>query len=227
MNRGIDMFNIAEKFISINGEGKSCGQLAVFIRFSGCNLDCSYCDTDWARDAEAYTQQMSAEEIYDYIKHTEISNVTLTGGEPLLQEDMRELLDILSEDNSLNIEIETNGSISLEKFTDMDRQRICFTMDYKLPYSAMEDHMEVDNFKYLTKNDVVKFVVSGEKDLIRGKEIIDKYDLTDMTNVYFSSAFGSIDLEEIVNFMKENKMNGTNLQVQLHKVIWSPDERGV
>lgn len=219
------MFNIAEKFISINGEGKSCGQLAVFIRFAGCNLDCSYCDTDWARDPKSYTEQMNANKIYDYIKHTKISNVTLTGGEPLLQGNIEELLDILSDDSDLNIEIETNGSVALDRFLNADN--ICFTMDYKLPYSGMEDKMLVNNLEYLTRKDVVKFVVSDKNDLIRANEIINKYNLIDKTNVYFSPVFGNIDPEDIVSYMKDNKLNGVNLQVQLHKIIWEPDERGV
>ncbi|WP_066503855.1 putative 7-carboxy-7-deazaguanine synthase QueE [Abyssisolibacter fermentans] len=221
------MLNIAEKFISINGEGKLCGQLAVFIRFAGCNLDCSYCDTDWARDKNSYTNQMSVDEIYDYIKSTKVKNVTLTGGEPLLQEGIKELLKVLSDDEEIHVEIETNGSVSLAEFLDLNRKQICYTLDYKLPYSGMEEFMNMNNFDYITKNDVVKFVVSGKKDLDRALEIVNKYDLVNLTNVYFSSVFGSIDAQEIVDFMKDNKLNGVNLQLQLHKIIWSPEKRGV
>ena len=90
------MYNVVEKFVSINGESKFAGQLAVFIRFRGCNLNCVYCDTKWANTADAPAEQMTKEEIYDYIKSTGVRNVTLTGGEPLLQKGIQELLEYFS-----------------------------------------------------------------------------------------------------------------------------------
>ena len=106
-------FKVVEKFVSVNGEGPSSGQLAVFIRFAGCNLNCSYCDTTWANEKNVPYELMSADDIYKYIKSTEVRNITLTGGEPLLQEGILELLELLSKDKELNIEIETNGSVPL------------------------------------------------------------------------------------------------------------------
>ena len=81
--------DVVEKFVSINGEGTKAGQLAVFIRFKGCNLACEYCDTQWANQADAPAQQMTAEEIVDYVISTGVKNVTLTGGEPLLSTSTR------------------------------------------------------------------------------------------------------------------------------------------
>ncbi len=87
--------------------------------------------------------------------------------------------------------------------------------------------MELDNFKYLTKKDTVKFVSGGLDDLVKAKYIIDKFNLIGKTNVYVSPVFGGISLDSIVEFMKKNNMNGVTLQVQLHKVIWDANKRGV
>jgi 7-carboxy-7-deazaguanine synthase len=219
-------FKVVEKFVSINGEGQLCGQLAVFIRFAGCNLNCNYCDTTWANKKNVSYELMSTEDIYKYIKTTKVKNVTLTGGEPLLQEEILELLELLSKDEQLHVEIETNGSISLDKFYNL-KNPPSFTMDYKLPSSNMENKMLLDNFKYLKKKDTVKFVSGSIEDLQKAKEITSKYELLDKTNVYISPVFGKIAMDKIVEFMIANKMNGVNLQIQLHKVIWNPNQRGV
>ena len=219
-------FKVVEKFISVNGEGPLSGQLVVFIRFAGCNLNCSYCDTTWANKKDVNYDLMSSDDIYKYIKSTDIRNITLTGGEPLLQEGIIELLEILSIDTSLHVEIETNGSVLVNKFLSMDNPP-SFTLDYKLPSSNMESNMNLDNYNYLSYKDTVKFVAGSITDLQKSKFIIDKYGLSTKTNVYISPVFGQISLETIVEFMKDNKMNGVNLQMQLHKIIWDPNKRGV
>ena len=220
------VLQVVEKFVSINGEGRRCGQLATFIRFAGCNLNCGYCDTAWANDRKVAFDPMTAEEVYAYIKDTQVTNVTLTGGEPLLQQDMRELLDLLSQDPELYVEIETNGSVLLSKFSDLGNPP-SFTMDYKLPSSGMERMMALENFDLLTEKDTVKFVSGSMADLEKARELINKYKLTEKTSIFISPVFGEIELESIVDFMKDNQMNGVNMQVQLHKIIWDPNERGV
>lgn len=219
-------FKVVEKFVSINGEGTLAGQLAIFIRFAGCNLNCSYCDTTWANELDVSYELMTSNEIYKYIKSTGVRNITLTGGEPLLQEGIIELLKVLSNDKELHVEIETNGSISLNKFLDIENPP-SFTMDYKLSSSNMEDKMLVDNFNYLSTKDTVKFVSGSMEDLQKAKYIIDTYNLVDKTNIFISPVFGKINMDKIVEFMKFNNLNGVNLQVQLHKIIWNPNDRGV
>ena len=220
------MLKVVEKFISINGEGRRAGQLAIFIRFAGCNLDCSYCDTSWANKDDVHFEPMSADDIYSYIKSTGVQNITLTGGEPLMQEGISELLQLLSKDKSLHVEIETNGSIPLEKFCGIANPP-SFTMDYKLPSSNMECKMDMGNFDVLTGKDTVKFVCGSQDDLQKAYDIIKKYALSEKMAVYISPVFGNIESEDIVDFMKEHNMNGVNLQLQLHKIIWSPDKKGV
>lgn len=219
-------YKVVEKFVSINGEGVLAGQLAVFIRFKGCNLNCSYCDTAWANQQDAVCTEMTEQEIYDYIKETGVKNVTLTGGEPLLNHEIIELLGVLTEDKDLNIEIETNGSIDLSAFAKVS-DFLSFTMDYKLPGSLMESKMLVKNFDILTKKDTVKFVAGSLEDLNCAKEIIKKYQLIDKCHVYLSTIYGKIDIKNVVEYMIKNKMNGVTLQLQMHKIIWEPNKRGV
>ena len=218
-------YKVVEMFTSINGEGTRAGQLAVFVRFQGCNLNCSFCDTKWANEKDAAFQWMTEDDIVNAILETGVKNVTLTGGEPLMQKDIPVLLARLGQ-TDLYIEIETNGSMPLATYADKS-WRPAMTMDYKLPGSGMESHMCLDNFSYLEAKDTVKFVCGSEKDLEKAQEIIERYDLTTKCHVYLSPVFGSIKPERIVEFMKEKKLNYVNLQLQLHKFIWSPDERGV
>lgn len=219
------VFSVAETFVSINGEGIKAGELAVFLRFCKCNLSCSFCDTRWANSNDTPTQQMTTKQLTDYVKSTGVKNVTLTGGEPLLQENIAELITELSK-LGLEIEIETNGSVSLADFTSLPiRPR--FTMDYKLPGSGMEEFMCLENFSYLTSNDTVKFVVGDLHDLERAADIIRTFDLTSLCHIYLSPVFGKIQPDTIVNFMKEHTLNQVRLQLQLHKYIWDPNKRGV
>lgn len=107
-------FPIAERFVSINGEGAHAGKLAAFIRFPGCNLDCSYCDTQWARDPELTVEFVSVEELCDWVESEGVTCVTITGGEPTLQSDLYRLLHALARLETVEVvEIETNGSTTL------------------------------------------------------------------------------------------------------------------
>ena len=215
---------VAEKFVSINGEGRRAGEPAVFIRFKGCNLNCSYCDTQWVNEAACPYMEMSPAEICTYAARTGIKNVTLTGGEPLLQEHMKELLRLLA-DAGLRAEIETNGAVPLQPFCSGAHP--VFTMDCKLPGSGCEDAMICKNFACLGPDDTVKFVVSSRADLMRAEEIVRTYSLTKRCHVYVSPVFGAVDLQEIVAYMLERKLNDWRLQIQIHKVIWDPAARGV
>lgn len=215
---------VVEKFISINGEGTRAGELAVFIRFQGCNLHCSYCDTWWANEKDCPYDDLSEDVLVGYAVGTGIHNVTLTGGEPLLQPGIGSLIGKLLQ-KGLRVEIETNGAVDLAPFCTAARP--VFTMDYKLPSSGCEKGMLTQNFALLQAEDTVKFVAGSWEDLQRAKELIDMYELTKCCHVYFSPVFGSIEPVQIVEFMQENKMNEVRLQIQMHKVIWDPQKRGV
>ena len=214
---------VVEKFVSINGEGLRSGELAVFIRFANCNLRCSYCDTKYSFINPIYTEE-SIDEIVEYVKSTGVKNVTLTGGEPLIQNEIKELMIELSNIGN-RIEIETNGSINIAPYLNIPN--ITFTLDYKLKGSGMEKYMDLTNYDLLRKNDVIKFVVSDYDDLEKTKEIIKKYDLINKANCLISPVWGRIEFEEIVNFLKDNKLNDVKMQLQIHKIIWDKDKRGV
>ena len=222
-----DMFRykVAEKFVSINGEGPRAGELSVFLRFCCCNLNCSYCDTRWANTVDVKYELVSTEELVSYVKSTGVKNVTLTGGEPLLQAHIAYLTELLGESGA-EVEIETNGSVPLKNIVSLSH-RPAITADYKLPSSGMEKDMLTENFSYLTLRDAVKFVIGDKCDMLRAEEIINRNGLIDRCRVYFSPVFGKIKPDEIAEFMKERQLNGVRLQLQLHKIIWEPDKRGV
>ena len=217
------MLEVVERFVSINGEGAHAGELAAFIRFKGCNLCCSYCDTSWANEPDAKASPTSVEELVRWVKAVNVRNVTLTGGEPLLQKDIEPLVAALKD---CRVEIETNGSVPFSRLAEIEHRPV-FTMDYKLPGSGMESHMNTANFALLNSHDSVKFVVGSEEDLNRAAEIIDRFKLIDRCHVYFSPVFGKIEPARIVEFMTERNLNGVRIQLQLHKFIWVPDKRGV
>ncbi|MBR6288054.1 MAG: putative 7-carboxy-7-deazaguanine synthase QueE [Acholeplasmatales bacterium] len=214
---------VIEKFVSINGEGLKQGELALFIRFANCNLRCSYCDTKYSFENPKYSNE-SVDEIVKYAKTKNVKNITLTGGEPLIQEDIKELMIKLS-NNNFNIEIETNGSVSIKEFLDIPN--VSFTLDYKLPISLMEKKMNFDNYNYINKKDSVKFVCGSLNDMERAYEVITKYNLIEKTNCLFSPVFGLIDLKDMVQFLIDKNLNGVRLCLQIHKIIWDPNERGV
>lgn len=222
------MFNIVEKFLSIDGEGPSSGELATFIRFQGCNLRCSWCDTTYSWDEASTCEVLSAQEIYNYIKENKVNNVTLTGGEPLIQKNIDELLELLNKDDELIVHIETNGAVDIEPFKNkLIKKNISFIVDFKLPSSNMTNKMNLNNFKIVESTDVYKFVIGSNEDLKMAYEVISKYDLTSKCLVYFSPVSGKIDMQEIVEFMKDKKSNKIRLQIQLHKIIWDKNARGV
>lgn len=221
------MYKVVESFISINGEGMKVGELALFIRFAGCNLNCDYCDTRWANAENVAYTWMDQHQIYELVVSSGIRNVTLTGGEPLKQEGIDELINYLAQIEDIQIEIETNGSIDLTIISRESAPNIAFTMDYKLGCSSMEEHMLISNFLCLGKKDVVKFVIGKSNELKTIVRLIQENDLIKRCTVILSPVFGAIDPQELVEFMKEYRLNSVKLQIQLHKIIWNPEKRGV
>ena len=219
------MLPVVEKFVSINGEGAHAGELAAFIRFYGCNLSCSYCDTRWANRPDSTAKLETVQHLSDWVIAKGINNVTLTGGEPLLHDEISDLIAVLSA-KGLRVEIETNGSVALDSFASMPNRPV-FTMDYKLPSSNMEMFMQRDNFALLKPSDTVKFVVGDRNDLDTALRVMREYSLIGKCRVYLSPVFGSITAAEIVDFMKENRLNDVRVQLQMHKYIWDPEKRGV
>ena len=213
---------VAERFVSINGEGACAGKLAAFIRFTGCNLRCGYCDTMWANVPGAAAKGETPEQLAAWVL------------QPLLPQ-LVELLLVEPGpcERGLRVEIETNGAADLGELAAL-RARIgdaapgalSFTVDWKLPSSGMEQRMLPANFRLLDTRDTVKFVC-GQGDLPRALEVARQLDLPGRVPVYLSPCFGDIEPARIVEFMQENQMTWATAQVQLHKVIWPDVERGV
>lgn len=221
-------YNIIEKFVSIDGEGPTAGALSVFIRFEGCNLRCKWCDTEYSFDGSSLVEHLTAKEILEYIIATGVKHVTLTGGEPLWQKDIEEVLDLLAGQSELTVHIETNGAVDITPFkARYEGKNIYFILDYKLHTSGMMHKMLPQNLKAVTAGDVYKLVVGSKEDLNAAYEIISKNNLTACCQVYLSPVKEHIDPAFIVEFMKEKNLNDVKLQLQLHKIIWTKESRGV
>ena len=222
------MLPVIEKFVSIDGEGPMAGALAVFIRFQGCNLRCKWCDTQYSWEKEPQTEYLTADEIFDYIKATGVKHITLTGGEPLLQPKIGNLLELIAKEKEYLVHIETNGSVNIETFKKAyPSEHIRYIVDYKLPDSGMENKMSLENLNYVEAQDVYKFVIASEKDLERAYEIIIHYSLMETCQVYLSPVTTTMPSARLVDFMKEKNLTGLKLQLQLHKIIWDKESRGV
>ena len=185
---------------------------------------------------------MSIEDIIKECDKYNTDNITLTGGEPLIHLDVKHLLRILSE-SGYNVNVETNGSVSIKQYYNEDGthaqgyENVWFTVDYKSPSSGMQDKMLMDNFdvmKYKYQDVVYKFVVGNEKDLDVANDIINTKILTNINRnnlVYISPIFGDIEPKAIVEYMQKHDLFDSKTpircQIQLHKVIYPPEMRGV
>lgn len=216
---------VVEIFQSIDGEANRAGGLTNFIRLSECNLRCSYCDTCYAQK-ESDGEEMTIDEILSKLDF-DIKNVTLTGGEPLLnKENAFSLLKALIE-KGFNVSAETNGSINIKDYIE-SYPEVSYIVDYKSPSSKMENEMIIDNFKNVRDTDCVKFVVSNLEDLEKMEKIYKETNLEERNiPVFVSAVFNEIKLETIVDYLKDRKLNGIRLQIQMHKIIWDPMKKGV
>ena len=231
---------VAERFVSINGEGACAGKLAAFIRFTGCNLRCGYCDTMWANApvAAECAERVSVADLVAWARETRVECITLTGGEPALQPELPRLVRALLAEpgplgRGLRVEIETNGAADLCELASLREEcaslpgSLTFTVDWKLPASGMEDRMLRENFTLLDARDTVKFVCGGEGDLVRMLEVSRELGLPNRVPVYLSPVFGRLDPGRIVDFMQDNNLTWATAQLQLHKIIWPGVEKGV
>lgn len=221
---------VVEIFDSIDGEGIRTGETATFIRLAGCNLRCTYCDTTYALFNEAQPCEyieMSVDEIIKKVNPI-YKRVTLTGGEPLIHNDVDKLLFELSQ-NGVEVNIETNGAVDLAPFQGRYKN-LFFTVDYKLPSSGEEDKMIWENFLNLSPNDVIKFVVGSKDDVMKMKEIMHKLNAhyKKVPHIFAGAVYKSYETEELVNDILSNDcLKDVRVQLQIHKIIWNPEQRGV
>ncbi len=215
---------ISELFYSIQGESTFAGLPCVFIRLTGCNLRCNYCDS-------AYTftetgELLSIDKIIDFADQHPNAMVEITGGEPLLQQGVITLMTKLIA-RQRQVLLETNGSIELDHIP----AEVTRIMDLKCPDSGMCDQMNFNNIKLLGKGDELKFVLSSRRDYDWAKSIIKEYDLApDFKNtspaLLFSAVTGKLLNTDLADWILTDELP-VRLQIQLHKIIWPLIERGV
>jgi Organic radical activating enzymes len=213
-----NMLKINEIYYSIQGESTKAGLPCVFVRLTFCNLRCTYCDTEYAfyegRD-------LSIGDIKEEVRKYNCSLVEISGGEPLFQAESYILMKQLADDG-FEVLLETGGSLPINNID----QRVKIIMDLKTPSSGMLKKNMYENINYLKKDDEVKFVIGSREDYLWSKQIIEKYDLNKKNAILFSVVFGKLLPIELVNWILEDKLN-VRFQLQLHKFIWKPEERGV
>lgn len=213
---------VNEIFTSIEGEGIRAGKVCTFIRLTGCNLRCSWCDTAYSFDEGV---EMSVSEILSEVPD-DARCITITGGEPLLQDgdSMRDLVSGLI-GRGAEVNFETNGSMD---FTGYLEDGVIITADYKLPSSGMTSKMDTETLSKLRGCDVLKLVVASEEDLTAAEDAIDS--LKPVCHVYFSPVFGRMEPARLAEWLKGSRVGSEcdcRMQVQMHKVIWPPEMRGV
>jgi 7-carboxy-7-deazaguanine synthase len=209
---------VCETFTSLMGESTRAGSPAFFIRLSGCNLRCRYCDTTYA-DEEG--REMSVAQLLEAALAQPARLALVTGGEPLLQADTWTLLAALA-DAGFTVFLETNGSRSIAAVDS----RVHRVLDLKCPASGMSEHNCLENLGYLTSRDEVKFVISNREDWLWALKLIREHDLHQRLPVLISPGFGLVPPEAAAAWILECGLP-LRLNLQLHKYLWGPEARGV
>ena len=209
---------INEIFTSIQGETSFVGLPFTFVRLTGCNLRCSYCDTQYAYEEGT---EYSLDAVVAEVTKRTVPRVVITGGEPLLQDETCILCSRLL-DTGVTVLLETNGSILIK---DVD-QRVHRILDLKCPGSGMDKYMNLQNFDCLTVRDEIKFVISHREDFEWALEILKQHEMQGRAHVLFSPVSDILHPHELAEWILQEKLN-VRLQLQIHRYIWPDKKRGV
>ena len=209
---------VTEIFHSIQGESSFAGQPCVFIRLTGCPLRCTWCDTEYAFYGG---NEQSIDEILEKVGSYGCQLVEVTGGEPLAQSDAFRLITKLCE-RGYDVLIETSGAID----TSPVDARAHVILDVKCPGSGMSDRIHWPNVARLTKKDEAKFVLADRADYEWARHVLAEHGLANRCTVLMSPVFGSLDPRQLAEWVLSDHLD-VRLQLQLHKLIWTPDMRGV
>jgi len=214
----VERLKVNEIFVSIQGESSRAGLACAFVRLTGCPLRCRWCDTTYA-----YHQgrEMSLEEILLRVASFGVELVEVTGGEPLMQEQTPELLRQLC-DSGHQVMLETSGALDLAP-VDL---RVRVIMDIKCPGSGMAQRMHWPNLEHLKPGDEVKFVLADRRDYDYARQAVQRHDLARRCRVLLSVVHGALEPRRVVEWMLADRLPA-RFQLQLHKYIWPPDQRGV
>lgn len=213
------MLTVNEIFYSIQGESTYAGKPCVFVRLTGCDLRCSWCDTAYAfHDG----QSRSVEDVVREVEAFGCQLVEITGGEPLLQNDVFPLMDALLEKKFI-VMLETGGHRSVERVPSA----VTRIVDVKCPGSGETGTNLWHNLETLTPQDEVKFVVLDRTDYDYARDVIGRYRLLDRCGaVLLSPVHGVLEPESLAEWMMADRL-AARLQLQLHKLVWPARTRGV
>lgn len=212
------MLKVTEIFRSIQGESSYAGLPCAFVRLTGCNLRCGYCDTQYA----FYNgTPMSVDQVVATVDGFGIKLAEITGGEPLLQAGVYPLMRALL-DKGYRVLLETGGSISLKNVPDA----VVKIMDLKCPGSGEEARNDFGNVALLSPRDEVKFVLLDRTDYEWSRDVLRRYALDRKCGVLFSPVYDKLNLKDLAQWILEDRLT-VRLQTQLHKIIWSKDAIGV
>ena len=212
------MLRVTEIYKSIQGEGSKAGFPCVFVRLTGCNLRCTWCDTEYGYNGG---KDMSYEDILNEVDAQNCSLVEITGGEPLMQPNTVEFVELLLK-KDYTILLETAGAHDISVISE----KVTRIVDMKCPGSGMVDKNDYENLNRLTANDELKFVIADEGDFEWAELLINKYKLEGKCTLLVSPVFGKLTEERLARLVLNSKIN-FKLQLQLHKYIWGPDAKGV
>lgn len=209
---------VNEIFYSIQGESTYAGRPCVFVRLTGCHLRCRWCDTTYAFYEGA---QRSVEQVLEQVRAYKCPLVEITGGEPLLQEEVYPLVDRLLIEG-YEVLIETGGSLSIHRLDS----RVVKILDFKAPGSGMDPHNNFENLQYLNRKDQIKFVVADRRDYEWARGVMAEHTLTEKAQVLFSTVLDELHPGELAEWLLADRLDA-RLQIQLHKYLWDPKRRGV
>lgn len=210
---------INEIFYSIQGESLWAGLPCVFVRLSGCNLRCRYCDTQYAYEPG---EQMKLDEIAAQVKQFNCLRLTITGGEPLLQKETPTLVTRMLKDGYA-VSMETNGSMNIGHID----QRCMKVVDLKCPSSGMQKHNCMENIALLGPKDQLKFVIANKIDFEFAVSISKRLSSEiDAERILFSPVHGVLPADKLSSWILEARAHA-RLQLQLHKILWPDRDRGV
>jgi 7-carboxy-7-deazaguanine synthase len=210
---------VNEIFHSIQGESTWAGSPCVFVRLTGCNLRCTWCDTEYAFYEG---RQMEINEVAERVASYGCGLVEITGGEPLLQQGVHPLIDMLLARGHA-VMVETSGERDISGLDP----RVVRIVDVKCPGSGESERNRWSNLEHLTRRDELKFVVSGRRDYEWAREVIRRDRLSERVNaVLMSPVFGKLEPSDLAAWILEDRL-AVRMQLQIHKHIWSPTARGV
>jgi len=217
--KGLNL-RVNEIFYSIQGESSFAGFPCIFVRLTGCNLRCSYCDTKYAYHEG---KELSPDVIIKQIEKYRCSLVEITGGEPLIQEETPLLISNLL-DKGYRVLLETNGSLDVS----MIDRRCVRIIDIKLPGSGEAHRNFLENLNELHDKDELKFVIGGQNDYVYAKEILNRIpeDLSEKIVINFSPLWGMLEPALLADWILNDRL-AVRLNIQLQKIIWPPGMRGV